>query len=121
MKSQSSLSLVVALAAVCLSGCASIVWQPGQGGLVYTQPKNLAPKSTFHLKVYKSAADVPYKYQQIGLIRLSPWTGAASPNTKWQVNEMKVEAAKRGADAIILPAASTPPAKAMEAIAIVRQ
>jgi hypothetical protein len=113
-------SLLIVSMAFLLCGCATIVWKPGQGGLVYTQPANLKAKSTFDVKVFKSASEVPYAYQRLGAIRYKPWVGSASPSKRWQSNQMKVEAAKRGADGIILPETAEDGGKAMEAIAIIR-
>src|SRR5689334_3094837 len=113
MKLKSLFTGALILGAVWLVGCATIVWQPGQGGLIYTQSRTPQQKSSMFMKVYKSAAEVPYPYEQIGFVRLKPWSGTASPKKTWQVNQMKVEAAKRGADALILPSEPSPSGQAM--------
>lgn len=102
--------LVVVFGCVALGGCVSTnVTRLGA-------PVNYAPVAVDSVVVYRTAAQVPGRYEEIALLNsagATDWTDEAQ-----MVRSMRKEAAKLGANAIILDAMSEPGAGAKVAASI---
>src|SRR5207302_412035 len=104
---------------ICVAGLICVVALAGCVAVNATQlgsAKQLAPVPADKVTIYRTADQVPGKYEEVALLNASGNTSFTSE--KGMYGKMQKEAGKLGADGIILDAMSEPSAGAKVAAAI---